>query len=46
MLGEAATALLELEEVGGGFWTPATSFGESLIAPLTQHAGLSFEVLE
>jgi short subunit dehydrogenase-like uncharacterized protein len=46
MLGEAATALLELEEVGGGFWTPATAFGESLIAPLTQHAGLSFEVLE
>ncbi len=46
MLGEAATALLTLEGVGGGFWTPATAFGESLIEPLEQHAGLTFEVLE
>ena len=46
MLGEAATALLTLERVGGGFWTPATAFGESLIEPLERHAGLTFEVLE
>ncbi len=46
MLGEAATALLSLDGVGGGFWTPATAFGESLIEPLEQHAGLTFEVLE
>lgn len=46
MLGEAATALLSLDGVGGGFWTPATAFGESLIDPLEQHAGLAFEVVE
>jgi short subunit dehydrogenase-like uncharacterized protein len=46
MLGEAATALLSLDGVGGGFWTPATAFGEALIEPLEQHAGLTFEVLE
>ena len=46
MLGEAATALLSLDEVGGGFWTPATAFGESLIEPLEEQAGLTFEVLE
>ena len=46
MLGEAATALLSLDGVGGGFWTPATAFGESLIEPLEEHAGLMFEVLE
>ncbi|MDH3249245.1 MAG: saccharopine dehydrogenase NADP-binding domain-containing protein [Acidimicrobiia bacterium] len=46
MLCEAAFALLSLDGVGGGFWTPATAFGESLIGPLEQHAGLTFEVLE
>ena len=46
MLGEAAYALLSLDGVGGGFWTPATAFGESLIEPLEQHAGLTFDVLD
>ncbi len=48
MLGEAACALLEVDRdrVGGGFWTPATAFGESLIARLEDHAGLTFEVVE
>ena len=46
MLGEAAFALLSLDGVGGGFWTPATAFGESLIEPLEEHAGLSFEVVD
>jgi short subunit dehydrogenase-like uncharacterized protein len=45
MLGEAATALLSLDGVGGGFWTPATAFGETLFEPLQEHAGLAFEVL-
>jgi saccharopine dehydrogenase (NAD+, L-glutamate forming) len=30
----------------GGFWTPATIFGDELIARLEKHAGLRFEVLE
>lgn len=48
MLGEAAYTLasLDREQLGGGFWTPATAFGESLIEPLQEHAGLTFEVLE
>ncbi len=47
MLGEAAHALANLDRsaVGGGFWTPATAFGESLIEPLVTHAGLTFDVL-
>lgn len=47
MLGEAAHALANLDRsaVGGGFWTPATAFGESLIQPLVTHAGLTFDVL-
>jgi short subunit dehydrogenase-like uncharacterized protein len=47
MLGEAAVALVNLDRrrVAGGFWTPATAFGESLIEPLETHAGLSFEIL-
>lgn len=30
----------------GGFWTPATAFGDVLIQRLEKHAGLSFEVCE
>jgi glycerol uptake facilitator-like aquaporin len=30
----------------GGFWTPATAFGERLIHRLQAHAGLRFEVLD
>ena len=30
----------------GGFWTPATIFGDRLIARLTKHSGLTFEVLD
>jgi short subunit dehydrogenase-like uncharacterized protein len=29
----------------GGFWTPATIFGDRLIERLTAHAGLTFELL-
>lgn len=48
MLGEAAVALLELprDEVGGGFWTPASAFGDALVERLEAHAGLRFTVLD
>ena len=47
MLAETALALLDLDhdDVGGGFWTPATAFGDDLIDRLQEHAGLTFEVL-
>ena len=47
MLGEAAAALVELspDEVGGGFWTPSTAFGDRLVERLEAHAGLRFDVL-
>jgi len=49
MLGQAAACLAEdipRSEVGGGFWTPATAFGDKLIARLEAHSGLTFELLE
>lgn len=49
MLGQAA-ACLALDIDGrtreGGFWTPATMFGDALIERMTAHSGLAFEVLE
>jgi short subunit dehydrogenase-like uncharacterized protein len=47
MLAEAATTFLDLPrgEVGGGFWTPATAFGDRLVERLEAHAGIRFEVL-
>ena len=47
MLGETAVALLDLDrdEVGGGFWTTSSAFGDQLIERLEQHAGLRFDVL-
>jgi short subunit dehydrogenase-like uncharacterized protein len=47
MLGEAAACLafdLPPAELPGGFWTPATAFGERLLPRLQQRAGLSFSV--
>jgi short subunit dehydrogenase-like uncharacterized protein len=49
MLGQAAACLAQ--DVGkadrpGGFWTPATMFGERLVDRLRADAGLGFEVLE
>lgn len=48
MLGEAAAVMLDLgpETPGGGFWTPATAFGDELIERLEARAGLRFEVLD
>ena len=49
MLGQAAACLaldLSTQDTPGGFWTPATIFGERLIDRLVQHAGISFELLD
>jgi short subunit dehydrogenase-like uncharacterized protein len=47
MLGESAVAFLDLDhtDVGGGFWTPASAFGDALIERLEAHAGVRFDVL-
>lgn len=45
MLGQAALCLVEdisKEEKIGGFWTPASIFGDKIIVRLEQYAGLSF----
>ena len=49
MLGQAGACLaLDFADSGrgGGFWTPATMFGDRLIERLTEHSGLTFEVLD
>jgi len=49
MLGQAAACLaLDVDKASkaGGFWTPATVFGDRLVDRLVAHAGLTFEVLE
>ena len=49
MLSQAALCLaqdISKEDVGGGFWTPASAMGDKLIARLEEHSGLSFEVIE
>ncbi|HSJ91656.1 MAG TPA: saccharopine dehydrogenase NADP-binding domain-containing protein [Ilumatobacter sp.] len=47
MLAEAALAFRDVDhtDVGGGFWTPATAFGDLLVERLVAHAGLTFDVL-
>lgn len=47
MLAQAAACLAKdvPDEVTGGFWTPATIFGDRLIDRLRAHAGLTFEKL-
>jgi short subunit dehydrogenase-like uncharacterized protein len=45
MLGQAAACLaLDVDKTAapGGFWTPATIFGDRLIERLTAHSGLTF----
>ncbi len=45
MLGEAAVCLaMDQIDVGGGFWTPASSMGFSLIERLESAAGMSFTI--
>ena len=48
MISEAAVCLakdVNADEKAGGFWTPATIFGDQLIARLQENAGLTFEVI-
>ncbi|NNF57607.1 MAG: saccharopine dehydrogenase [Rhodothermaceae bacterium] len=48
MLTEAALCLAEDEgniTVGGGFWTPAAAMGTLLRDRITEHAGMSFELI-
>jgi short subunit dehydrogenase-like uncharacterized protein len=47
MLGESAVGFLDLDssDVGGGFWTPASAFGDALVERLEAHAGVRFDVL-
>lgn len=47
MMTEAALAFADVprSEVAGGFWTPATMFGDRLIDRLVAHAGLTFDVI-
>ena len=49
MLAQSALCLaqdISIDEVAGGFWTPAAAMGERLIARLEAHAGLHFEVVD
>lgn len=49
MLAQAALCLaqdISKDDVGGGFWTPASAMGNRLIERLQEHSGLSFEVVE
>jgi len=49
MLGQAGACLaLDFANTDkpGGFWTPATMFGDRLLQRLQAHAGLKFELLE
>ena len=47
MLGESAVAFLDHgpTDVGGGFWTPASAFGDALVERLEAHAGVRFDVV-
>jgi short subunit dehydrogenase-like uncharacterized protein len=49
MLGQAAACLagdIAKKQVAGGFWTPATVFGDRIVDRLQAHSGLTFEVLD
>lgn len=48
MLGQAAACLVQdvPAAVEGGFWTPASLFGDRLVPRLQQRAGLTFEILD
>lgn len=49
MLAQAAISLhraVDKHAKPGGFWTPASIFGEDLLRRLQSHAGFSFEVLD
>ncbi len=46
MLSESALCLaLDNLDIGGGFWTPASAMGQTLMDRLTANAGLTFELV-
>jgi short subunit dehydrogenase-like uncharacterized protein len=46
MLAQAGIALAhDKAKTKGGFWTPATAFGDQLVDRLTKNAGLTFEIV-
>jgi short subunit dehydrogenase-like uncharacterized protein len=49
ILGQAAACLaqeISKESTPGGFWTPASIFGEKLINRLVEKSGLTFEIID
>ena len=48
IISQAAVCLAQevSPDVKGGFWTPATIFGDNLIDRLNAHSGVTFEVLD
>jgi short subunit dehydrogenase-like uncharacterized protein len=49
MLGQSALCMaydIDKSALSGGFWTPATAMGDQLIERLSEHAGLTFEVID
>jgi short subunit dehydrogenase-like uncharacterized protein len=47
MLGQSAVCLVEdiaKEDKSGGFWTPASIFGDKIIERLEEHAGVTFSI--
>jgi short subunit dehydrogenase-like uncharacterized protein len=46
MLGQVAACLAHRDKGEGGFWTPATLLGDTLIEALQKHAGLSFTLVD
>lgn len=48
MISESAICLAQLskEDKPGGFWTPSSAYGLTLVDRLTKNAGLTFEVLD
>lgn len=47
MLSQAAACLAKdiPTDTPGGFWTPATLMGDALVERLTEHAGLTFDIV-
>jgi short subunit dehydrogenase-like uncharacterized protein len=47
MLGESAVSLaFDPIDVGGGFWTPSTALGQTLINRLQASAGMTFDIID
>jgi len=48
MLGQAAVCLANIskDDKAGGFWTPASIYGQDLIERLKTNSGLTFDVLD